>query len=119
MSASTQTGQTNNPTPGNGSVRGKPGRKPAIKAAAPQGQQPGPTGAPSQANVAERRIGPAVPPLPFTSSFSWLQTREIELSIELRVIRSMIAQFGPRRAAAAPKKAKSKKAKKAPVRQAA
>jgi hypothetical protein len=76
--------------------------------------------------LAERRIGPVpVTPGAFNpSSIGWLQTREMELSIELRVIRGMIAQFGPRRSATAigaPKKAKSKKAKraKAAIKQAA
>jgi hypothetical protein len=129
MSASTQSGQTTgiNPAPGNGHVRGKPGRKPAAKAAAPPLNQnaqamTNPSQQPGLTNVAERRIGPAVTTTIQTAppgTLTWLYARQQELEIEGRVIRQMIANFGPRRTATpgAPRKAKSKSKKKTPARQ--
>jgi hypothetical protein len=134
MSASTQGQTLPNQTPGNGHQRGTPGRKPGQKAAVKPtpplaaGQQPtaGLTGGASQTNVAERRIGPMPIPAGLTgfpvASINWLYARQQECEIELRLIRSMIAQFGPRRAttiAGAPRKAKAKAKKRRAVKQAA
>lgn len=139
MSASTQQqGQTGPiPTNGNGQklprkARGPNKKKAAVRVAAPlqAGQQPpGVTGA-GQTVVAARRIGPApVAAAPTITtpiaqgSLAWLYARQQEIEIEQRVIRGMIASFGPRKLATtgtAPTKRK-KKAKKraAPVRNAA
>lgn len=137
MSASTQA--TTTQTNGNGHVRAKPGRKPGVKAAVKTPAPPlsqGVTGAAAltaaQPSVlAERRIGPVpaitapVGMFPPGSGLNWLYTRQQECQIELRLINQMIAQFGPRRTATAigtaPRKAKSKKAKraKAAIKQAA
>lgn len=144
MSASTQLGQTTSaPIPGNGHARTKPGRKATAKAAPAQNlgqsgqgvqiQQPGVAGSAAGVNVAERRIGPipaGVTTLPMAQgSLAWLYARQQECEIELRLIRQMITQFGPRRVtsaaprrvtSAAPRKAKSKaKRKTAVARQAA
>lgn len=129
MSASTQTGTTQQPpTNGNGhakaprKARGPNKQKAPAKAAAPlqAGQQPAII-AGAASNVAARRIGPAIPTtITGPISIAWLREREQYLETEVRVatgrlteIRSMIASFGPRKEAstATPRKAKAKRSK--------
>lgn len=137
MSASTQQGPTTQlPIPGNGhkaprKARGPNKKKAAAKTpAAPlsQGAQPGIPMA--QTNVAARRIGGPVPlptvtattlPAP-AGSLAWLYARQQEIEIEGRVIRGMIASFGPRKLATTGtvRTTKKKKAKRrAPMQKAA
>ncbi len=134
MSATTLQGGPAMTLPNNGAVRAKAGRKAGAKSKAKRpaaplqaGQLPGTgtTGAAAQTNVAARRIGlvtiPAtIPAGTFATtggggSLAWLYERQRELEIEGRLIRSMIASFGPRRIAAtgAPKKSKRRAKKRA------
>lgn len=152
MSASTQTGQTTNGN-GHTSARkarspesiarqkATAARTAASKAAAAKaalqaGQQPAGTigGAASQANVAARRIGAPVltpgltpfnsPGTPVPGTLAWLYARQQEIDIEGRLIRSMIASFGPRKAmtttaTGTPRKTKRKSKRKSPMKRAA
>jgi hypothetical protein len=127
MSASMQTGEATRPTPnGNGHAKAKPGRKPGVKAAAKTAAPPLSQGIAEAAPIGKSeativgRIGPAVAmAYPPGSIASQLFTRQQELEIELRVVRSMIAQFAPRRPAATRKSKSKKAARRAAVKQAA
>jgi hypothetical protein len=131
MSASTQTGETTRPSTSNGNGHQRKRSAASIarqkataaktlaarKAAAPQAVAGAPGIAPSV--VAARRIGPVpagIMPTTQTApagSLAWLYERQMALTIEQGIIRSMIASFRPGTGATATGTVRTTKRKKA------